>query len=70
MADEKTCEVPISERYALSVREASVYFGIGQTRLRGIISLDPGADYLLTVGNRTLIKRKKFEKYIDESTCI
>lgn len=62
--------IPISERYTLSVEEASQYFGIGEKRLRRIISEDPSAEYLLTVGNRTQFKRKKFERYIDDATCI
>ena len=62
--------VPISERYTLSVEEASLYFGISEKRLRKIISEDPYAEYLLSIGNRTQFKRKKFERYIDDATCI
>lgn len=63
-------EVPVSERYTLSVEEAAIYFGIGQKRLRRLIADNPDADYLLAVGNRTQFKRKKFEEYIDNATCI
>lgn len=63
-------EVPIYEKYTLSVEEASVYYGIGQKRLRSLIAMNPNADYLLAVGNRTQFKRKKFEEFIDNCTCI
>jgi hypothetical protein len=63
-------KISICEKYTLTVEEASKYFRIGQKRLRNLIATYPGADYLLTVGNRTLIKRVKFEKFIDSSSCL
>lgn len=63
-------EVPISERYTLTVDEAAAYFGIGQSRLRNLINENPNADYLLAIGNRTMFKRKLFEEYVDNATCI
>lgn len=66
----KKPEVPISERYTLSIEEAAIYYGIGQKRLRRLIAEKPNADYLLSVGNRTQFKRKLFEEYIDNATCI
>ena len=68
--DELIKEVPLCEKYTLSIKEAAEYFGIGQKRIRRIISFDPNADFIITVGNRTQIKRKKFEDYIDDATCI
>lgn len=68
--DEVIKNVPLSEKYTLSVEEAAAYFGIGQTRLRRLISFNPDADYLLMIGNRTVFKRKFFEKYIDNATCV
>ncbi len=63
-------DVPLWEKYLLTVEEAAEYFGIGQKRIRRIISFDPTAAYLLTVGNRTQIKRVQFEKYIDSMSCV
>lgn len=62
--------VPLSEKYTLSIDEAALYFGIGQNRLRSIVASYPDADYLITVGAKTLIKRKKFEQYIDDASAI
>ena len=63
-------EVPICERYTLSIPEAAQYFGIGQVRLRSIIHANPNADFLLMVGNRLQIKRKKFEAFIDDMSVV
>lgn len=62
--------VPLWEKYALSVDEAAEVFGIGQNRLRSIIASNPDAEYLVTVGTKTMIKRKIFEKYLDTATAI
>lgn len=66
----KQKEVPLWEKYALSVDESAEYFGIGQNRLRSIIASNPDAEYLVTVGSKTMIKRKLFEKYLDIATAI
>jgi excisionase family DNA binding protein len=58
-------KIPIYEAYTLSIEEAAEYFGIGQTRLRRLIRLNPNAEYLISIGNRTRIKRVKFEQFID-----
>lgn len=63
-------EVPIWERYTLTVEEAADYFRIGQKRIRQIIAEDPTADFVLMVGNRAQIKRKLFEEYVDVATAI
>lgn len=57
--------VPISEKYSLSITQASEYFGIGQGKLRWIIENHEGADFILRNGAKTQIKRKKFEKFLD-----
>jgi hypothetical protein len=63
-------EIPIWRKYTLTLEEAAEYFRIGQSKLRKIIAENPNADFLLSNGNRTQIKRKLFEKYIDEATCV
>lgn len=63
-------EVPIWERYTLTIEEAAEYFRIGRARLRQLVHENPDADFLLMVGNRMQIKRKLFEKYIDKASVI
>ena len=62
--------IPFWEQYTLTVEEASKYFRIGETKFRRIINENPDANYLLWNGTRALIKRKIFEKYIDENNVI
>lgn len=56
--------IPLSEKYNLTVPEASQYFNIGQDKLRKI--LDDNPDFIMMNGVKVLVKRKKFEKYLDE----
>ena len=63
-------EVPLWEKYTLTIREAAAYFHIGEKRLRMIVDENPLADYLVMNGNRALIIRSLFEKYINESSVV
>lgn len=60
-----TAQVPIWEKFTLSIEEASAYFRIGETKLRQIINENRDADFLLWNGNRPQIKRKKFEDLVN-----
>lgn len=63
-------KVPISEKYTLTLEEASRYFGVGETKLRRIVNEDRSAGFLLMNGSKILIKRKKFEEMIDKISSI
>ena len=63
-------EIPVWEKYTLSIEEAAAYFRIGENKLRKIISENQDADYILWNGNRPQIKRKKFEKLLDDLSTI
>ena len=62
--------IPLWEKYTLSVEEAALYFRIGRTKLRKLIAENENASYILWNGNRPQIKRKLFEKYVDKSYAI
>lgn len=62
--------IPINEKYILSIREASRYFGIGVNKLRRLAGQNPSASWVIMNGNRILIKRKQFEKILDSSDMI
>lgn len=66
----KNMEIPFWEQYTLTVEEASKYFRIGENKLRRIISENKEADYLIWNGNRAQIKRKLFERYIDQCELV
>ena len=61
-------EIPYWEKYTLTIREAAEYFHIGEKRLRQIVEENPGAEFMIM--NRVMIKRKLFEKYIDEADAV
>ena len=62
-------KVPIWEKANLTIEEAAAYFGIGENKLRSMTS---GEDctFVLWVGNKRLIKRRKFEKYLEDQYSI
>lgn len=63
-------EMPFWEKYTLTIREAAEYFHIGENRMRRIVDENPFADFIIMNGNSVMIKRKVFEKFIDENSTI
>lgn len=61
--------VPINEKYMLSIREASEYFNIGVKKMRRLAEDNLGR-FAVYSGNRYLIIRTKFEKFIEESSAV
>ena len=57
-------DVPIWEKYTLTIEEASKYFRIGENKLRKLAEENPAAGWVIMNGNRIQIKRKQFEKII------
>lgn len=55
--------IPIKDKLNLTIKEASIYSNIGETTIRNLLK-EKGCDFLLKVGNKQLVKRKEFEKYI------
>lgn len=62
----KNVDIPVWEKYTLTIEEASAYFHIGEKKLRRLAEEHRNASWLITNGNRIQIKRKQFEKIIDE----
>ncbi len=63
-------DVPIWEKYTLSIEEAAAYFRVGENKLRRIVEENRDADFVLWNNSRMQIKRKKFENYIDNINVI
>ena len=63
-------DVPIWEKYTLTIEEAAKYFRIGEKKLRKLAEENPDANWLIMNGNRIQIKRKHFEKIIDSLDVI
>ena len=56
--------VPIWEKYTLTIEEASKYFRIGENKLRRLAEENINSGWVIMNGNRLQIKRKQFEKII------
>ena len=63
-------DVPIWEKYTLTIEEAAKYFRIGEIKLRKLSEENPVPDWVMMNGNRIQIKRKQFEKMIDTVDAI
>ena len=57
-------QIPIWEKSNLTVDEAAAYFNIGRDKIRQL-SDAPNCEFVLFVGEKRLIKRRKFEEYLD-----
>ncbi|MDK6857455.1 excisionase [Streptococcus pasteurianus] len=66
----KQTDIPIWERYTLTIEEASKYFRIGENKLRRLAEENKNVNWLIMNGNRIQIKRKQFEKIIDTLDAI
>ena len=62
-------QVEVKDKVTLSIEEASAYSGIGVNKIREI-SKSPLCDFTLYVGNKTLIKRQKFEDFLKRASEI
>lgn len=59
-------KVPIWEKANLTIEEAAEYSNIGICKLNEI-SKDPKCTFVLYVGRKKLIKRKEFEKFLNNT---
>lgn len=68
MIDDK--QVQIKDKFCLTIEEASAYFNIGEKKLRKIVSDNLDSGFIIQNGVKFLVKRKQFEKFIDDLTSI
>ena len=68
----KVCDnnVRICEKYALTVTEAAAYFGIGEKKLRSMIVDYNHLGLFIQIGVKCMIKRQKFEAFLNDATVI
>ena len=58
--------VPIWEKANLTLEEAAAYSGIGINKLRKL-SDDENCPFVIWIGSKRLIKRKKLDEYTEKS---
>lgn len=61
--------MPIWHKTNLTIEEAAVYSNIGLLKLREITN-DENCNFVLWIGNRSLIKRKMFDEYLKHEYSI
>ena len=57
--------IPIWEKSNLTLEEAEAYSGIGINKLRQLTD-DDNCEFVLWIGTKRLIKRRKFDEYIEK----
>ena len=66
----KENNIPVWQKYILTIAEAAAYYHIGENKLRMIADEHPEADFIIMNGNRILLKRQKFEEFLDHATVV
>ena len=61
-------EVPMWKKFLLTVKEASLYFNIGENKMHRIVNEYLESDYKFVVqnGGRNMIKRQMFEEFLNQ----
>ena len=62
--------IPPWQKYALTVNEATEYFNIGEKKLRRLVNDHPACDFYVMNGAKMLIKRKRFEEFMNQTSTI
>ncbi len=57
--------IAAESKYYLTVEEAASYFNVGTKRIISLLESPEGAELMLMVGVKRLVKRKKMEQYLD-----
>ncbi|WP_172675993.1 excisionase [Lachnospira eligens] len=68
MSETKT-EIPFWLKLNLTVEEAAKYSGIGEKNIRNLLK-EKACPFLFMVGNKHLVKRHEFEKFIESKHYI
>ena len=67
MLVDKDILLPWWNKYILTIEEASQYFGIGEKTLRRLIKENPDEKFIIYNGTKVQVKKKLFEKFIDDN---
>ena len=62
-------DIPFWEKSNLRLEEAAAYSGIGVNKLRELTN-EEGCEFVLWVGSKRLIKKQKFNDFIEKSYSI
>ena len=63
-------QVEIKDKFCLTIEEAVAYFNIGEKKLRKLVSENLNSGFIIQNGVKFLIKRKKFEEFLNDLTAL
>lgn len=63
-------EVPIWEKFALTINEAAQYFNLGEKKIRQLACDYRDYGFVIQNGIKILIKRKKFEDFLERTDTV
>lgn len=61
--------VPIWKKSNLTLEEAAAYTGIGMNKLRELSDND-SCDFVIWIGRKRLLKRRKLDEYLEKAFSI
>ncbi len=64
-----TMEIPVWKKQNMTVQEAASYSGIGLHKLYELTD-DRNCEFVLRIGNKRLINRKKFDIFLESAFSI
>ena len=67
--DEKLELVPVWMKSTLTLEEATAYSGIGKNKLRELTDRSD-CEFVLWIGRKRLIKRRKLDEFIDKAFSV
>ena len=63
-------QVQIQNKFCLTIDEAVIYFNIGEKKLRKLVSDNLDSGFIIQNGVKFLIKRIRFEDFLNDLTAI
>ena len=63
-------QVQIQNKFCLTIDEAVIYFNIGEKKLRKLVSDNLDSGFIIQNGVMFLIKRKRFEDFLNDLSAI
>ena len=63
-------EVQVKDKFCLTIDEASEYFNIGEKKMRKLVAENMDSGFVIQNVVMVLIKRKRFEAFLDDLSAI
>ena len=61
--------IPIENKYLLTIKKAALYTNIGINKIELMLN-EPMCPFVIYVGRKRLVKRKEFENYLEHKIAL